>query len=72
MVLGGELDSTYAYTFIVTDIPPEEKTTAEVEHFHRQRAQIEERFNDSKLGQALRHPASWPPTASRCAARSWR
>jgi len=55
MVLGGELDSTYAYSFIVTDIPACEKPTAEVEHFHRQRAQIEERFKDAKLGQALRH-----------------
>jgi hypothetical protein len=55
MVLGGELDSTYAYSFIVTDIPAEEMTAVEVEHFHRQRAQIEERFKDLKLGQALRH-----------------
>ncbi len=41
MALGGELDCTYAYSFIVTDIPAEEKSTTEVEHFHRQRAQIE-------------------------------
>jgi hypothetical protein len=55
MVLDGQLDSTFAYSFIVTDIPQQEKDTVEVEHFHRQRAQIEERFKDSKLGQALRH-----------------
>jgi hypothetical protein len=55
MVLDGQLDSTYAYSLIVTDIPIDEKTTAEVELFHRQRAQIEERFKDAKLGQALRH-----------------
>jgi Transposase DDE domain group 1 len=55
MVLDGELDSTFAYSFIVTDIPATEKTAIEVEHFHRQRAQIEERFKDAKLGQALRH-----------------
>jgi hypothetical protein len=65
MVLGGELDSTYAYSFIVTDIPAEEKTTAEVEHFHRQRAQIEERFKDAKLGQALRHLPSGKLAANR-------
>ena len=41
MVLDGQLDSTYAYSFIVTDIPTSEKTTVEVEHYHRQRAQIE-------------------------------
>ena len=55
MVLGGELDSTYAYSFIVSDVPAEEKTTAELEYFHRQRAQIEERLKDAKLGHALRH-----------------
>jgi hypothetical protein len=55
MVLDGQLDSTYAYSFIVTDIPTSEKTAVEVEHFHRHRAQIEERFKDLKLGQPLRH-----------------
>jgi Transposase DDE domain group 1 len=109
MVLDGQLDSTYAYSFIVTDIPnsataaasdtvtssataansdtaadsdtvtsgataansdtdadsdatanssttaKREMSTIEVEHFHRHRAQIEERFKDVKLGQALRH-----------------
>jgi hypothetical protein len=54
MVLDGELSSTYGYSFIVTDIPKEDMTTAQVEHFHRQRAQIEERFKDAKLGHALR------------------
>jgi Transposase DDE domain group 1 len=65
MVLDGQLDSTYAYSFIVTDIPHEEKTTAEVEHFHRQRAQIEERFKDAKLGQGLRHLPSRDLNANR-------
>jgi hypothetical protein len=65
MVLDGELDSTYAYSFIVTDIPASEKTTIEVEHFHRQRAQIEERFKDAKLGQPLRHLPSGDINANR-------
>jgi hypothetical protein len=65
MVLEGELDSTYAYSFIVTDIPVREKTTAEVEQFHRQRAQIEERFKDAKLGHALRHLPSRGLNANR-------
>jgi hypothetical protein len=65
MVLDGQLNSTYAYSFIVTDIPAVEKTTAEVEHFHRQRAQIEERFKDAKLGQALRHLPSRDLNANR-------
>jgi len=65
MVLDGQLDSTYAYSFIVTDIPTEEKTTAELEHFHRQRAQIEERFKDAKLGHALRHLPSRDLNANR-------
>jgi Transposase DDE domain group 1 len=65
MVLDGDLDSTYAYSFIVTDIPQEEKSTAQVEHFHRQRAQIEERFKDAKLGHALCHLPSRNPNANR-------
>ncbi|MGH2931007.1 MAG: transposase, partial [Solirubrobacteraceae bacterium] len=65
MVLDGQLDSTYAYSFIVTDIPAGEKSTAQVEHFHRQRAQIEERFKDAKLGQALRHLPSGKLAANR-------
>lgn len=65
MVLDGQLDSTFAYSFIVTDIPAEEKTLVEVEHFHRQRAQIEERFKDAKLGQALRHLPSGKLAANR-------
>lgn len=65
MVLDGQLDSTYAYSFIVTDIPTEERATAEVEQFHRQRAQIEERFKDAKLGHALRHLPSRDLNANR-------
>jgi hypothetical protein len=65
MVLDGQLDSTFAYSFIVTDIPAEELTAVEVEHFHRHRAQIEERFKDAKLGQALRHLPSADLNANR-------
>lgn len=65
MVLDGQLDSTFAYSFIVCDIPASEKSTVEVEHFHRQRAQIEERFKDAKLGQALRHLPSGKLAANR-------
>jgi hypothetical protein len=65
MVLGGELDSTYAYSFIVSDVPKDERSTAEVEHFHRCRAQIEERFKDLKLGYPLRHLPSGKTSANR-------
>lgn len=65
MVLDGQLDSTFAYSFIVTDIPAAEKATEPVERFHRQRAQIEERFKDAKLGQALRHLPSGDLNANR-------
>jgi hypothetical protein len=101
MVLDGQLDSTYAYSFIVTDIPnsetaaasdtvtssdtaassataassdtaavssttaKSEMSTIEVEYFHRHRAQIEERFKDVKLGQALRHLPSGNLNANR-------
>jgi Transposase DDE domain group 1 len=65
MVLDGKLASTYAYSFIVTDIPAGQKSTVELEHFHRQRAQIEERFKDAKLGQPLRHLPSGDLNANR-------
>jgi Transposase DDE domain group 1 len=65
MVLGGELDSTFAYSFIVTDIPQAEMSTAQVEHFHRRRAQVEERFKDAKLGHALCHLPSGNLNANR-------
>jgi DDE family transposase len=65
MILDGRLASTYAYSFIVTDIPAEHKTTTEVERFHRRRAQIEERFKDAKLGQPLRHLPSGDLDANR-------
>jgi hypothetical protein len=74
MVLDGQLDSTFAYSFIVSDLPAEEQTAVQVEHFHRQRAQIEERFKDAKLGQALRHLPSEKPQPTGCGlpARCWR
>ena len=54
IVLDGQLDSTFAYSFIVTDIPAEEKSAVEVEHFHH-----------AKLGQALRHLPSRDLNANR-------
>src|SRR6266516_1011881 len=65
MLLAGQLDSTYAYSFIITEIAERATDTAELEHFHRQRAQIEERFKDAKLGQALRHLPSRDLNANR-------
>lgn len=49
--LAGEADLVYGYSFILTDRPG---TVAEVEHHHRDRAQIEERIKDAKLGVSLR------------------
>src|SRR5207344_2110577 len=60
-----QLDSTFAYSFIVSDIPATEKSAVEVEHFHRRRAQIEERFKDAKRGQALTHLPSGKLAANR-------
>jgi hypothetical protein len=49
--LAGEADVVYGYSFILTDLPG---TAARVEHHHRDRAQIEERIKDAKLGVSLR------------------
>jgi hypothetical protein len=49
--LGGEADVVYGYSFILTDL---EGSAAQVERHHRERAQIEERIKDQKLGVSLR------------------
>lgn len=52
LVLGGDADHAYAYSFIVTNL---DSDFVEVEAWFRQRAQVEERIKDSKCGLALRH-----------------
>ena len=63
LALAGELASVFGYGFILTDI--HDQTAAAVEHFHRHRAQIEERLKEAKLGQALRHLPSGDANANR-------
>jgi hypothetical protein len=54
----GELESVYAYSFIATNLTD---TPAQLEAWHRSRAQIEDRLRDAKLGYALRHLPSADP-----------
>jgi DDE family transposase len=63
LALAGRLASVYGYSFILTDIA--EQPATEIEHFHRHRAQIEERLKDAKLGQALRRLPSADVNANR-------
>lgn len=63
LALDGQVEAVYGYSFILTDIP--HQPTAWVEHFHRHRAQIEERLKEAKLGQALRHLPSGDEHANR-------
>jgi Transposase DDE domain group 1 len=63
LALDGQVASVFGYSFIVTDIP--HQPTVCVEHFHRHRAQVEERLKDTKLGQALRHLPSGDQNANR-------
>jgi DDE family transposase len=63
LALDGEVASVFGYGFILTDIA--HQPTVWVEHFHRHRAQIEERLKDTKLGQALRHLPSGDINANR-------
>jgi hypothetical protein len=51
LALHGALDTVYGYSFILTDLEGE---AAAVERHHRERAQIEERIKDQKLGVSLR------------------
>ena len=52
LALGGELDELFSYSVIVTNIDDD---PVSLEAWFRERAQIEERIKDSKLGMALRH-----------------
>jgi hypothetical protein len=52
MALSGTADHVYAYSFIVTSLAGD---PLEIEAWFRQRAWVEERIKDSKLGFALRH-----------------
>jgi DDE family transposase len=63
LALDGQVAAVFGYSFILTDIP--HQPTVWVEHFHRHRAQIEERLKDAKLGQALRHLPSGNQNANR-------
>src|SRR6266540_5543994 len=63
LALGGQIEQVHGYSFILCDIP--HQPTAWVEHFHRHRAQIEERLKEAKLGQALRHLPSGNHDANR-------
>ncbi|MGH2844247.1 MAG: IS1380 family transposase, partial [Solirubrobacteraceae bacterium] len=63
LALDGQICSVFGYSFILSDIP--DQPTVWVEHFHRHRAQIEERLKDTKLGQALRHLPSGDQNANR-------
>jgi Transposase DDE domain group 1 len=49
--LAGEADTVYGYSFILTDL---DGPAARVERHHRERAQIEERIKDQRLGVSLR------------------
>jgi hypothetical protein len=63
LALTGQLQSVFGYSFILTDI--HDQPAVDVEHFHRHRAQIEERLKDAKLGQALRRLPSGDANANR-------
>jgi hypothetical protein len=52
LALKGYIDHTYSYSFIITD---QIGNAAEIELWHRQRARIEERFKDLKLGCGMEH-----------------
>jgi hypothetical protein len=63
LALDGQVASVFGYSFILTDI--HHQPTVWIEHFHRHRAQIEERLKEAKLGQALRHLPSGNENANR-------
>lgn len=52
LLAAGRCEYVYGYSFLVTDLLGD---AAEIEHWHRQRARVEERIKDTKTGAALRH-----------------
>ena len=63
LALEGKAASVYGYSFILSDL--HWQPAVWIEHFHRHRAQIEERLKEAKLGQALRHLPSGNEHANR-------
>ncbi|HEX7462763.1 MAG TPA: hypothetical protein VF317_11385, partial [Dermatophilaceae bacterium] len=67
LALGGQLDHAYAYSPIVTNLSG---PAVPIEAWFRDRAWVEERIKDSKLGMALRHlPSGYAAEASQAASR---
>lgn len=64
LVLEGDASHAYAYSFIVTNLCWH---PIAAEHWFRQRALIEERIRDAKLGAALRHL----PSGYQAVNRAW-
>ena len=52
LALAGRVEYVYAYSFITTDLDGD---AAEIELWHRQRGQMEERVKELKLGDGLLH-----------------
>jgi len=55
LLTSGEADYAYAYSFIITNL---EGSVLDIEAWFRQRALVEEKIKDSKLGLAMRHMPS--------------
>jgi Transposase DDE domain group 1 len=62
LVLGGDLDHTWAVSFIVTNLPANDGADIiGIEAWFRGRADIETRIKEAKLGAGLRHLPSGEP-----------
>jgi hypothetical protein len=64
LALAGRVEFVYGYSFILTDL---DGAAAEIELWHRQRGQMEERVKELKLGDGLLHF----PLGSMNANRAW-
>lgn len=67
LALSGDADHAYAVSFIVTDIPADDRDLAGLEAWFRGRVSIEERFREAKLGAGLFHL----PSADRTVNTMW-
>lgn len=67
LALGGALDHVWAVSFIVTNIPADDRDYVGLEAWFRDRTSIEERFREAKYGAGLDHL----PSADRTVNTVW-
>ena len=67
LALDGTVPVVYAYSFLVTNIPADDRDAVSIEAWFRRRTSIEDRFREAKYGAGLNHL----PSASHTVNTTW-